>query len=147
MSVRPHRVFVPIFVLFLFAACASIPTNDCSNGKGTKDRAKPVVCVDDTTERLTVDPESIEVWDVDPDDKIKPVKIHWVTRSGGGDLSIAMKEGQQGCVDPPEKAGRGRAHTNTKKAKEDKSVCAYTVTVDGRVLDPEVVIVRCCSDQ
>jgi len=147
----PLRCFVAIGVLMLFAACATkpvnplnpgrAPANDCARGVGTAHKEKPVVCVSSTEAGIVVQPESIELWDVLPSDKTKPVMIHWVTSTGGGDLQIRMKT--EGCVEEMKCNEKGHCHAKAIDVTGSKR-CEYGITLDGKELDPEVVITDCC---
>lgn len=147
----PLRVLLLTCALLLLGTCGSTdadrrpfgpPANDCGAGKGNADRATPVVCVDKTAAGVTVDPPTIEAWD-----RGRAVglanHIHWVTRSGGGELSIRMKD--EGCVEPPVcRNGVCRAKAKDMPVKQQKQ-CSYAVTLDGVELDPDVIIVDCCT--
>jgi hypothetical protein len=149
-----------VFAVLLIAGCKTapdinpiIPVNDCStNGQGKQHHDTPVVCVDGTG-TLSVNPESIRVFDVMSTDRRTPPTIQWITRPGGGNLRIEMKD--PGCVETPIDCN-GHGHCGAKVisgvgagAKEGEVIktCRYTVTLDGRVLDPDAVIISCCTDQ
>ena len=134
------------FTLLLLACAPSnvdrmAPPNNCARGNGTANKAQPVVCVSDTGAGLAVDPESIELWDVTPADKTKPVMIHWVTRSGKGDLQIRMKE--EGCVEKIQCNKNGHCHAKAIDVTGSKR-CTYGITLDGKELDPDVIVTDCC---
>jgi len=156
MSTVPLRSFAVLAVLIV-AGCKAAdsirpiaPASDCgTTGKGVQHHDTPVVCVDGSGTTLAVHPNSIRVWDVGSSDHATPPTIQWVTR-GGGNLQIAMKDA--GCVETPKcsgphcsatvKGGIGAGRHEGEMIQQ----CRYKVTLDGRVLDPDTVIVRCCSD-
>jgi hypothetical protein len=159
MSRVPLRSFavLTVFIVAEIAGCKSSdtirpargPDNCASTGKGRQHHDTPLVCVDGSGAALTVHPESIRVWDLDSTSRSTPPKIVWLARSGSN-LQITMKDA--GCVDTPKCSGR-QCNANVKNgigaghAEGDVlQRCRYSVTLDGRVLDPETAIVRCCSD-
>lgn len=122
-----------------------------SEAKGTQNRNAPIVCVDGST-KLSVEPESIVAFNGLSTDQATPPVIQWITRSGSGNLKIDMKD--PGCVETPincNAPGKCIARVvrglgpGARPAQIIKT-CRYTVTLDGQVLDPETVIVGCCSD-
>lgn len=147
------RRFPAIALLMLFAACATkpaidradragkAPPNDCSRGVGTAHKEKPVVCVSHTPAGIVVQPETIELWDVLPSDRTKPVMIHWVTRGGGGDLQIRMKD--DGCVADLQCNEKGHCHAKAIDITGSKR-CSYGIFLDGTELDPDIVLTDCC---
>ena len=116
------------------------PANDCARGSGTAEKTRPVVCVSNTPNGIVVSPESIELWDVQPNDKKTSVMIHWVTR-GGGNLQIQMKD--EGCLEKPKCDQNGHCHAKAIDVTGTKR-CKYGITLDGKELDPEVVVTDCC---
>lgn len=144
----PLRRIPAIALLALLAACATKNpsrgtglANDCAGGVGNSEKVRPVVCVTDTPSGIVVNPEVIELWDVLPSDKTKPVMIHWRTRGGGGDLQIKMKT--DGCVEEMDCNEKGHCHAKAIDITGSKR-CEYGITLDGKELDPEVIIVDCC---
>jgi hypothetical protein len=163
MSEGPlHRSLLIVCLLFAFAGCqatdpstgtgptvqpsrggtTAVPPNDCSRGAATMNKERPVICVENAAPGLRITPDSMEAWDVLPADRTAPVMIHWVTRSGGGDLRIDFKDG--GCVETPQCNGRGHCQAKTININDPQKRCRYGVTLDGVVVDPEVVITNCC---
>jgi len=161
MSKVPLRSFAVLIVLVvaLIAGCKSsgtlnpiAPPNNCaSTGYGKQHHDTPLVCVDSSGTSLSVNPDSIRVWDVSSTDRSTPPVIHWMTRGGSGNLQITMKD--DGCVETPKCNGHGQCTANVRggagaghKEGDVLKTCRYKVTLDGRTLDPDTVIVRCCSD-
>jgi hypothetical protein len=159
MSRVPLRsfAFLTVFIVAVIAGCKSAdtisptrgPDKCASAGNGRQHHDTPLVCVDGSGAALTVHPESIRVWDVDSTSRSTPPKIVWLARNGTN-LQITMKDA--GCVDTPRCNGR-QCNANIKNGigaghneGDVLQTCRYTVTLDGRVLDPDTVIVRCCSD-
>ncbi|HUP59626.1 MAG TPA: hypothetical protein VNA69_04315 [Thermoanaerobaculia bacterium] len=151
MAKGPLRIVLLTCAVLLLSTCTSMdrypfvpPDNNCAAGKGNADRVIPVVCVDKSADGVTVHPKSIEAWDVGPVTK-SATMIHWITRSGDGVLSIRMKD--EGCIEKLE-CRRGHCRAKTRDIPEDsKKQCRYAVTLDGVELDPDVIIVDCCTMQ
>lgn len=154
-----RSVFVAVAIVLCVIGCRSAAPNvpagaasNCAgNGHGDPNHDTPVVCVDDGA-TLSVNPDSIRVWDVESKNpKAQPV-IQWITRSGGADLDIRMKD--PGCVGVVTCNGAGHCQAKVlaglgtgKSPGTELRQCHYTVMVGSRILDPDAVIVRCCSDQ
>ena len=148
-DVHSRRFILPLSILLLILAgtCSYqrtiVPANDCAaTGHGVQHRQRPVVCISESGGKLVADPESIEVWDRYPKGSSNPMMVHWVSRSSAGALSIDMKDA--GCVEPPDCRGKGHCSAKTLSATAPTKQCKYTVTLDGIVLDPDVILVRCC---
>ncbi|HKR66382.1 MAG TPA: hypothetical protein VJZ00_21825 [Thermoanaerobaculia bacterium] len=137
-----RRLLLVLVVALSLLTCKSRPDNPiapnpCSSGAGSKHRGAPVVCIDDSASVLTVNPDPVEAFDVNAAGD--PVEIAWYTKSGTGDPKISWKNGD--CVN-----SSGNSKAKTKKGAVGKK-CKYEVELAGHPkLDPEVVIVRCCSD-
>jgi hypothetical protein len=159
MSKFPRSVAVLIvFIVAVIAGCKSSgptinpakPPDDCeATGNGKQHHETPLVCVDGSGASLKVHPESIRVWDVGSADHTTPPVIQWHAR-GGTNLTIAMKDA--GCVDTPRCSGKNcsakvKNGVGAGRTEGDEiQRCRYKITLDGRVLDPDAIIVRCCSD-
>jgi hypothetical protein len=151
-DVHRRRFTLPLLVVVLLFAgtCKSppqppvkplIPEHDCARGPGLNRREKPVICVDNVSASLSVDPDRIVAWDKAPDQTHN--MLHWVTRTKSGNLEIRFKDA--GCVETPVDCdGKGRCKAKTLEVASTKT-CKYDVIVDGRVLDPQAVIVKCCG--
>lgn len=108
----------------------------------------PMVCVDDTGDRLHVSPETVYAYDVHPNDKA-PVNLTWFTKSGGGDLRIEFAD--EHCVgrvwcNP--NSGLCQAKTLPLEGKDESAPCKYDVWMEGGRqprIDPYVVIRDCCG--
>jgi hypothetical protein len=152
MSKVPLRSLA-VLVLLVIAGCKS---RDRVNpvapaGCGNANHDTPVVCVDGSGSTISVIPDSVRVWNVGSSDHVTPPTIQWITRGGGGNLQIAMKD--EGCVEKPDCNGKGHCGAKVMgglgvgaTAGTELKRCRYTVTLDGRVLDPDAVVVGCCSD-
>ncbi|HEV7238084.1 MAG TPA: hypothetical protein VGQ36_02510 [Thermoanaerobaculia bacterium] len=144
----PLRWFLLATVVLALTTCAPNDrkpinpfSNPCNTGKGKADRNAPIVCVDDTGETLSVDPDPINVHDVDATDR-KPVIIQWRTRSGSKDLNVEIAEG---CVTDVE-CKDGHCKAKTRETDASGARCKYDVwTSKHPRLDPEVIIVDCCD--
>ena len=74
-------------------------------------------------------------------DPARSVMIQWLARPGDT-LGISMQ--QSGCVDGPYCTGfRCYAFTRRLESKIEKS-CKYDVTLNGKTVDPVVIIQPCC---
>lgn len=138
-----------ITALLVFATCArqggdggggnTLRANPCAKGTGNADRNAPIVCVDDSGSTLSVHPDPVTVHRRSGG---APVMIHWWTRSGGGVLGIEI---QAGCVTEVNCNG---PHCSARTLPGDTggARCKYDVWTDTKPrLDPEVIIVDCCS--
>ena len=125
-----------------------VPANECaSRGVGVQNNDTPLVCVSDSP--LAANPSSIRVWHVNSVDRVTRPTIQWITRGGGGNLQITMKNGETDCVETPVCNGKGHCSATVKSgftgaAGAELKRCHYTITLDGKVLDPDAVIVGCC---
>jgi hypothetical protein len=124
------------------AAAPSRASNPCSGGKGHASPNKPVVCVDDRTTSLSVHPDPVIVHDVSASDR-NPVMIQWMTVTGGN-VRVVMREG---CTtDMKCTGGKCTAKTIPHKAAETgERRCKYDIITDRATLDPDTVIVKCCT--
>lgn len=107
----------------------------------------PIVCIDDTADRLYVSPETVYAYDVHPSDKM-PVNVLWFTKSGSGDLRIEFADDH--CVERVwcnPKSGLCQAKTRPLEGKSESEPCKYDVWIEGGRqprIDPYVVIRECC---
>lgn len=112
----------------------------CGDGRGNADRQAPIVCVDDLGATLSVSPDPIVLHDQKKGGS-QPVVMQWFTRSGRGDLQIAIEDG---CV--TEVKCNGKGHCTAKSRDIDADVrCKYDVwTATHPRLDPDLVVTPCC---
>lgn len=107
----------------------------------------PLVCVDDTQDRLSVAPDTARAFEIHPDKG--PVTIVWFTASGGGNLRITPTS--KGCMDTPRCTPNGHCRATILRLPEGKTEpvkCKYDVEIVGGrqpVLDPYVIVQTCCS--
>lgn len=163
---RPRNPFVLLAVMFLSLTCATQPDpgmpdpggtsiapppnpsragNPClGGGKGEKNPDRPIVCVDDTAEVLTVDPDTVWIHDTLSTDRSTPAAIQWFTKTGNGELRVRFKD--ERCVRNVVCTGtRCNAVAARKVAKGEEIRCKYDVLLTGHPdLDPETVLVGCC---
>jgi hypothetical protein len=161
MSKVPLRSFAVLCVLVvsIIPACKSRdtrnpivpgPAADCaSSGAGRANGNGPTICVDGTG-TLSVNPPSARVWHVLSTDRATPPIVLWQTRPAGGNLLITMKD--DGCVEVPKCNGNGQCSARVKSgigvgatAGSELKRCAYKVTLGEKELDPDVVVIGCCS--
>jgi hypothetical protein len=158
---RLPRIVALLLCSALFMTCASsnatgdggsvspsgsspeLRANPCSTGKGFASPNTPVVCVDDSVTPFRVHPDPIVVHDVSAKDR-RPVTIQWMTVSGGR-IGINMKSSE--CVTSMKCAnGKCTAKTIAHKAAETgERRCKYDIITDKGTLDPDTVIVKCCT--
>lgn len=141
------RWFLLIIAVLALTTCApsngsvSRLGNPCSEGAGKADRNAPIVCVDDTGETLSVNPDPITVHDVGKSDR-QPVVLHWWTRSGGNVLNVEIADG---CVTDVDCKG-GHCKAKTRETDASGARCKYDVWTDKHPrLDPDIIIVDCCD--
>src|SRR6266545_8161690 len=136
---------LPRFLLTIAVALLALSASTCSSGpmdcfKGDPNQAGPRVCVGLSGDTITLSPDPIKAWDVLPNNKTKPVTIIW-TANGGGNLQIDFDDANQGCVQEAIHCdGHGHCEALTMDITEHQKQCKYKVTLDGRVLDPDVII-------
>ena len=134
---------------FLPAGCRTIrvaDVDDCRGGMGSSDKNHPLICVDENN-LGNPNPYSITVWDRQetpqrtPSDH--PVIIRWATKNGGGRLGVEFLN--KGCIEPGSLRcnGNGLCVAKTRKQKDQVS-CDYNVNLDGREVDPVVIVQPCC---
>lgn len=135
----------------MLAGCGHIrraaePPHGCPGGSGSTDKAFPFICIDDST--LSPHPEIAYVWDRQPqrngEPSTHPVMIKWATKSGGGRLGIEFAE--KGCLEPNSLRcnGHGFCFALTRKVEKGQVSCSYSINLEGRQRDPEVVVQPCC---
>lgn len=152
---RPRNPFVLLPLMFLSLTCAMqqpdpgsgtmLAGNPCAAGTGSKDPDRPIVCVDDSANVLTVYPDPVRIHDVTSTDRATPATIQWFTKSGNGELRIRFRD--EGCVRRVVCTGtRCNAVAARKLGKMGEEVrCKYDVMLTGHPdLDPETVLTGCC---
>jgi hypothetical protein len=152
---RRSALLLLVAAVFLIDSCAPAqppgpvqplgpPAHDCTPGRALVQRETPVLCVDNTPgARLSVHPDRIYAWDVQKSNPGAENHLHWKTRVMPANLQIEFAAGNQ-CVERPVCSGSGHCSAKAKRtAKYEK--CKYDVIVDGVRLDPEAIIVKCCS--
>lgn len=153
-----HRIRVALVLLaaaLLITTCATMRpmapaaepalTGPCrDNANGVQNADAPIVCVDDSANDLSVDPDPFIVHETPSGGGGGSPVVQWITRSGNGELKIDFRD--EGCVrNIVCNGGRCTAVAAKLKAGEEKRQCKYNVMLTGHpTLDPEGVIVRCC---
>lgn len=119
--------------------------NPCASGVGSSDRNHPLVCVNDET--LAVDPFKITINDVigsPGHPTASPVIVKWQTVSGRNDLGIEMRK--KGCFKKITCNGQGECTGIVQKRPDQSSLdCSYEVNLQGRIIDPVVIVDPCCG--
>lgn len=120
---------------------AAMACSDTAKGGGNADSR--VVCVDDSGRELKVDPDPFKLHETHSRDGNASPAVHFVTRSGKGDLNVQFKGD---CVrNIVCNGGRCSAVPVKLNKGEEERRCKYDVMLTGHpTLDPEGVIVRCC---
>ena len=144
------RVLLLILVMVVVAGCATqmppppVALSDfgpCATALAPNPNAPVVFVVADAsgTPAVSVDPvRANERFEPDP---TRSVMIQWHAHSGDT-LDVRMRD--SGCVDGPYCSGfRCYAFTKRLDSKTEKS-CKYDVTLNGKTLDPVVIIQPCC---
>lgn len=117
--------------------------NPCSGKKGNGSPNTPIVCVDDTGDALTVHPDPVIVHDRSRSDN-NPVMIQWMTVSGSDNLNIVMNPG---CTTEM-KCNKHKCTAKTipfAASETGEHRCKYTIKTDRLELDPDTVVVKCCT--
>lgn len=148
---RGRVLLLLLFVVALTqAGCGHIRRSDervslCPGGSGSTDKAHPLICID---ENLLPHPETAIVWDREPlrsgQPSNHPVTLIWATKSGGGNLGIEFTD--KGCLEPNSLQcnGHGKCVARTRRVEKGQVSCKYTINLEGRERDPEVVVQPCC---
>jgi hypothetical protein len=155
----PHVLRIPVLftATLLIAACAANPdrpargggnsliVNPCTTGSAAAStKQTPIVCIDDSSRKLVAFPDPVEIHDVKASDRSTPVEVKWFTKSGTGNVQVAI---EPGCVTDQSCDGRGKC--TAKAVKGGKSSCKYDVWLAGDDthdrLDPTVVVTGCCG--
>lgn len=120
----------------------SLNANPCAGNRGYGSPNKPVVCVDDRTSTITVNPDPIVVHDRSAKDH-KPVILQWYSVSGR-DLVINMRAGcttNMRCIH----GGCTAMTIPHRKDETGERRCKYDIMTAKGILDPDTVIVKCCT--
>jgi hypothetical protein len=146
------RFLVLLAAALVTAACASRPSaapintlraNPCATGKVAENKQAPIVCIDDSARTLVAYPDPVVIHDVMESDRTTPVTVQWFTKSGTGDVQVAI---EPGCIEKKECNRNGKCTAKTVKGANKR--CKYDVWIEGDTkherLDPVVVITTCC---
>jgi len=143
------RLLILLVASIFIATCAQnsrgpgatgLAGNPCSSGKGLVNREAPIVCIDDTNTKLTIDPDPVEVWHKQRGGG--PVTIQWFTKTGGGTIEFQWQKAT--CV-TKEVCTTGHCTAQTLSTSTGET-CKYDILMPGHDrLDPEVVVSGCCS--
>ena len=138
-----RNVIVASALVLLLPGCIprkNIAPQSCvDSGIGDTDKKKPIVCLDDrnfnTSHTFVINPDPVESYRTE---KGNHIKIAWVTASGGRAVDVKAKDA--GCVDEStKKLFTGGCTIKTATGTGHKQ-CSYSVTVDGVLVDPVVII-------
>lgn len=109
-----------------------------------KNADAPIVCVDDSSSVLTVDPDPFWIHETPSPAGTAPPTVQWFTRSGKGDLKVIFKDTE--CVRNVTCAG-GRCTAIASKLDpgETQQRCKYDIQLTGHPdLDPDGILTGCC---
>ena len=150
------RLLALLVATLLIAGCAATPAdnsgasssmplraNPCASGAPPMNKQAPIVCIDDSSRKLVVSPDPVVVHDVSVSDRKTPVGVQWFTKSGTGDVQVAI---EPGCVDKKSCNGNGKCTAETVPGAKKR--CKYDVWITGGAhdrLDPTVVVDPCCD--
>ncbi len=148
------RLLVLLVATLLIAGCAAnnsspdtkpvpLRANPCASGAPPMNKQAPIVCIDDSARKLVVSPDPVVVHDVSASDRKTPVGVQWFTKSGTGDVQVAI---EPGCVDKKSCNGNGKCAAETVPGAKKR--CKYDVWITGGAhdrLDPTVVVDPCCD--
>lgn len=144
---RTRVTLVLLAASALLLTCApmkNLAPGPCAAGPGVGHPDRPIVCVDDSSPGLSVYPDPVVVHEVMSTDKSTPPVINWFTKSGAGDLHVRFKD--ERCVRNIRCNGGHCMATVTQITSGEETRCKYDVLLTGHpTLDPEAVIVRCCT--
>ena len=142
------RLLLVLIASFLILTCAQSNNrpanlaggNPCASGGGLDDREAPIVCIDDSNTKLTVNPDPVKVWHQNRGGA--PVTIQWYTKSGA---SFSFRWKKTTCVTKEHCPTAGHCTAKTLSTATGET-CKYDVVVPGHPdLDPDVVVSGCCS--
>jgi hypothetical protein len=148
---KATRFRVPLMVLLLVAAgCSAYPPprptaltdfGPCATSLAPDPNAPVAFVAPDGSGNPVVSPDPIRANDRFEHDQSRSVMIQWLARPGDT-LDVRMQT--SGCVDGPYCSGfRCYAFTNRLETKVEKP-CKYDVTLNGKTVDPVVIIQPCC---
>jgi hypothetical protein len=112
----------------------------CPGGSGLNNPQIPIVCV--TEDTLKADPKEIRIHNHAIGDETRPVRIHWFTKNGAGDLKVTMID--PGCLTKLMCPNRGHCTAVSEVKTTTSKVCRYAITLDGKPVDPTVIVDQCC---
>ncbi len=153
MSKVPLRSFA-VLVLLVIAGCKSRDgvRPIFPRGCGSANHDTPVVCVDGSGGTIKVIPDSIRVWNVAIErsrdaahDSVDHAR-RWRQSADHDERRGLRRDARLQRQGSLRREGRSRDLGRGATAGTIVKRCKYTVTLDGRVLDPETVVVGCCSD-
>ena len=122
-----------------------LPANGCANNpRGEKNPDRPIVCVDDSANRLAVSPDPFWLHETPSPSANGSPAVQWFTNSGQGELQVRFRD--EACVRNVVCNGNHCTAVPAKlKAGEKERRCKYDVIVSGHpTLDPEGVLTGCC---
>lgn len=149
MNIRAGFVLSVVVTGGVFAGgCGSWTTQDRGHGcnVGSTRPEAPIVCIDNTRSRLSVDPFRVVAYDEYPRNSGRPMVILFFTKTGTGNFKVVEKKGNciadQDCV---EGAGLCRVTVADVKDDERERLCEYDIEMPGfPPMDPEMLIKTCC---
>lgn len=125
------------------ASLAPAPSRMAGPCTSSRNADRPIVCVDDSEETLSVRPDPFVIHERHSSGSGTPA-VTWFTTSGKGDLKIVFAD--ERCVrNVTCSGGRCTAVAAKLDAGEKERRCKYDVELTGHpTLDPEGVLTGCC---
>ena len=121
---------------------------------GSKKPEAPIVCIDNTGTKLSVDPYRVVAFDEYPKNSGRPMVILFFTKTGTGNFKIIEKKRETGNNEADESciaeqhcvAGEGLCRIIVPRLKDQKArVCLYDIEMAGfPPMDPEIEVRPCC---
>jgi hypothetical protein len=133
-----------LFLLVVLIGCGHGRAPEVFCNRGNASPSRPLICVDERT--LRPSPYEAVVFDVEAENgerTNRPVIVQWVSRRGAN-LGIEFRE--KGCVEDLQCIRGGHCSARVLPTTTRKT-CEYWLNLDGRVLDPPLVITPCCMAQ
>lgn len=149
MNIRARLVLSLVVVGGIFAGgCGTWATQDHEDRchRGSREPTAPMVCIDNTGSKLSVDPPRVEAFEEYPKNSGQPMVILFFAKTGTPKFDLIEKKGnciaRQDCV---QSAGLCRVTVVRLKEGEKERKCEYDIVMPGfPPMDPEILIKTCC---
>jgi hypothetical protein len=145
---RGLLIVLALIILFAVGGCAPPSRRELFCTRGNRSKGAPMICVSNDT--LRPDPFVASVWDFQALQGVRterPVTVHWFAQRTA-EMSIEFKPAPNGkdCLrrEPVCQNGHCTAEVAPLDQGEKVRNCKYSITIDGRTLDPELAVNPCC---